>query len=72
VPSEFKAVGRGHTHVQKDRVEFLAGQARGGLGTAGEGTSLEPGGAQEFGNELTGKGVIVYNKDLGTQLSSFL
>ena len=72
MPSEFKTVGRGHTHVQKDRVEFLAGQAPGGLGTAGEGASLEPGGAQEFGNELTGKGVIVYNKDLDTQLSSFL
>jgi len=72
VPGEFKAVGRQHTHVQKDRVEFLAGQAPGGLGAAREGASLETGGAQEFGNKLTGNNVIVYNKDLGTQLSSFL
>jgi hypothetical protein len=70
--SEFEAVWRRHAHVQKDRVEFLARQAPCGLCAAGERAGFEPGRAQEFGNELTGSSVIVYNKDLGTQASSFL
>jgi hypothetical protein len=67
--SEFEAVGRRHAHVQKDSVEFVIGEALGGLRTAGEGSDVELGGAQEFGDQLAGNSVIVYNKDLGTQLS---
>jgi hypothetical protein len=72
VLSEFEAIRRRHAHIQKDRVEFLLGQAPGGFGAAGERVGFETGGAQEFGNELTRGNVIVYNKNLRTQIGSFL
>jgi hypothetical protein len=69
--SEFETVRRRHAHVQKGSVEFLIGEASGGSGAAGEGARLEAGGAQEFGNQLTGNRVVVYNKDPGTRPISF-
>ena len=68
--SEFETVRGRHAHVKEDGVEFLVGEALGGLGAAGEGANLEPRGAQEFSDKLTGNRVIVYNKNLSTQLGT--